>query len=315
MPGGVFRERDEGDHGKYLSDELAHGTSREQLIEGMERLLMFTKDGVYRWTDDYGALIYATVVRSARTYAGICMLLRAGLAVQAAVLTRTLFEDVIVAHWMVLNHEDRDWLVERFLRQREAIALQQRKLRKETGFSMGPPLSAPDDVEDHETELFEEFGARVSRDWWDPGREGRGRGKDVGLRKLVIRLENAAAEHRMFHPRFAGGHEPLLDRTDRVVNKWLSQCVHHTVVGLPFAPSGVDETEVSGDPMVIVGFSASWLFAQQVFLLHELEDLDFEAIDTVWYGCMGQFVRLLQGPDAAERLAEQWAERYGEDED
>ena len=308
----AFKERDESDQERYLEEEVANGISREQLIEGMERLRMFTREGTYEWKDNHRALIYATVVRSARTFKGICTLLRQGLAVQAAILTRTLFEDVVVAHWLALNH-DQDWLLARFLRQREAIALHQRRLARETKMSMGPSLPIDEDAEERAEELIEEFGKQVSRNWWDPGREGSGRGKDVGLRKLVIELEKVAAERRMFHPRFAGGAEPLLDRTDRVVNKWLSQCVHQTAVGLPFAPTSVDDVGVSSDPMIIVGFSASWLFAQQVYLLHELENLDFKEVDIVWYACMGQFVELLQGEEAAERLAEELIEHHGLD--
>jgi hypothetical protein len=89
----------------------------------MEELLVFTKEMTCTWEDDFGALVFATIARSSRTFDGICRLLRAGLAVQAAMLCRTLFEDMIVGHWLLFNHADRDWLVGRFLRQREAIAL------------------------------------------------------------------------------------------------------------------------------------------------------------------------------------------------
>jgi hypothetical protein len=278
----------------------------------MEQMLMFTREATYDWEDSYFALIYATIARSARTFSGICQLLRSGLAVQAAMLTRALFEDVIVAHWLVLNHSDHDWLVERFLRQRDAVALHQRRLQKETGFLVGPLMSLSEDAHEREAELIEEFGRQAARDWWDPGRKGKGEGKDVGLRKLVTLLEQAARERKMFHPRFAGGAEPLLDRTDRVVHKWLSQCMHHTVVGLPFAPTGAETAEVSSYPMLMVGFSASWLFAQQVYLLFELNHMDFKDIDTMWYACMGQFLTVVLGPEAAEGLAQQWFDLYGD---
>jgi Family of unknown function (DUF5677) len=310
MSGG-FKERSEDGVDAYLEEEIKEGITRADLIEGMEPLMAFTREAAFEWENDYYALIYATVVRSTRTYSGICLLLRQGLAVQAAMLTRSLFEDVIVAHWMALNESDQEWLPERFLRHREAIALYQRKLRRDTKFSMGPVLSAPDDLEDHESELVEEFGHQATRDWWDPGKEGSGKGKDVGLRKIVVQLEQVAANKERFHPRFAGGEEPLLERIDRTIHKWLSQCVHHTAVGLPFTPIGNDEAEAPPDPFLLVGFSASWLFAQQVYLIHELNHVPYDEIDTVWFACMAQFTKIFLGAEAAEKLAGQWAEHYG----
>jgi hypothetical protein len=277
----------------------------------MERLLHFTKQAGFQWENTYYALVYATVVRSSRTYEGICMLLRAGLAVQAAMLTRSLFEDVIVAHWMAINQDDQDWLAERFIRHREAIVLRQRKLFKDTNFAMGPMLSAPDDLEDRAEDLINEFGKQASGDWWDPGKEGRGKGKPVGLRKIVVLLEKVASERKRFHPRFAGGEEPLLERIDRTIHKWLSQCIHHTVVGLPFAPVDDDEAEVPPDPLLMVGFSASWLFAQQIYLIHELNDAPHEKSDTVWYVCLAQFLKVTLGEEAANELLEQWESHYG----
>jgi hypothetical protein len=311
---GEFRERNLEEVDAYLGEELGEGVSRRELIEGMERLLHFTEQARFEWENNFYALIYATIVRSARTYEGICMLLRASLAVQAAMLTRSLFEDVVVAHWMALNEDEPDWLSERFIRHREAIALHQRRLFKDTSFTMGTMLSAPDDLEDRADELVNEFGKQASRDWWDPGKEGRGQGKAVGLRKIVVWLERVAAERKRFHPRFAGGDEPLLERIDRTIHKWLSQCVHHTALGLPFTPVKDDEAEVPPDPLLMVGFSASWLFAQQVYLIHELNHVSYEKIDTVWYVCLAQFVKVTMGTEAADRLLEQWEDHYGGEE-
>jgi hypothetical protein len=307
---GGFQERNPEEVNAYLDEEINEGVSRRELIEGMERLLHFTKQARFQWENNFYALVYATVVRSSRTYEGIYALLRAGLAVQAAMLTRSLFEDVVVSHWMALNQEDQDWLADRFLRHREAIALHQRRLFSDTSFTMGPMLSAPDDLEDRADDLIAEFGKQATRDWWDPGKEGRGQGNPVGIRKIVVRLERVAAERNRFHPRFAGGEEPLLERIDRTIHKWLSQCVHHTALGLPFAPVNEDEAEVPPDPLLIVGFSASWLFAQQIYLIHELNHAPCEKIDTVWYVCLAQFVKVTLGEEDAERLLEQWEDHY-----
>jgi hypothetical protein len=311
MSPGYFKEPNEEQKAAFLAEIVGEDLSRADLIEAMEKLLVFVSESTYQWENNYYALVYATMARSARTFEGICTLLRSCLPVQAAMLTRSLFEDVIVAHWLVFNENDQEWLVERFLRHREAIALHQEKTQKETKFSMGTPIPVPDGLKEREAALVDEFGKQATRDWWDPGREGQGLGKDVGLRKLVTRLEKMAAEKVIFYPRFAGGEEPLLDRMDRVIHKWLSQCVHHTVAGLPFAPSGEEEAEQSSDQTLIVGFSASWLFAQQVYLMFELNHLSYEHIDTVWYYCLAMFTTIILGPDAADRLLQQWEDKYG----
>jgi len=216
---GQFQEPSQQDKDAFLAEEVGEGLSREDLIEAMEELLVFVRESTYQWENSYYALVYATMARSARTYEGICLLLRACLPVQAAMLARCLFEDVIVAHWLAFNKDDQDWLVQRFLRHREAIALHQEKLEKETKFSTGTRLPVAPGLKDREAALVDEFGKQASGDWWDPGREGHGEGKDVGLRKIVTKLEKLAAEEVMFFPRFAGGEEPLLDRLDRVIHK------------------------------------------------------------------------------------------------
>jgi hypothetical protein len=309
---GFFFEPSGEDRDGYLDQELANGVTRRDLIEAMEKLLLFTRGATFKWENEYYALVYATVARSARTFKGVCMLLEAQLPAQAAMLTRTLFEDVIVAHWLVLNEEDSDWLVERFLRHREAIALHQRHRQAETSWGMEPPISAPDDLEDRAEALRGEFGKEAQKNWWDPGKEGKGEGQPVGLRKVVRRLEKAAEEHKRFHPRFAGGEEPLLARMDLVINKWLSQCIHHTAIGLPFAPTREEAVEAA-DPMFMVGFSASWLFAQQIYLMFEINHMPYKDIDTVWYLCMATFGKVHLSEEEVEELLASWAEHYGED--
>jgi hypothetical protein len=301
-----FVERDENEASSYLAKELGGGVTREQLIESMEALLVFTKKAAYQWDDDFHALIYATVARSGRTFDGICKLLRAGLAVQAAMLSRTLFEDMVVGHWLLYNYADPDWLVDRFLRQREAIALHKERIRDATGgAAMGPPLTVADDVKSRENALRDEFGKEAQQDWWDPGRKGRGKGRPVGIRKLVNTLEDAAAEHKMFHPRFAGGEKPLLRMMDKVTYKWLNQCIHHTTVGLPFTPTIKGQAEKSVDPMFIVAWNASWIFAQQAYLAHDAANLRGKALEATWWECMISFSKCLEQSEWTDRLEDE----------
>jgi len=296
-----FIERDPGDEASYLA-EKQNGVTRESLIEAMEDLLPFTREAAYQWSDEFEVLVYATVARSGRTFDGICRLLRGGLAVQAGMLTRSLFEDMVVGHWLLYNQKDRAWLVKRFLRHREAIALHQRRLQKQTGFAMGPPISVPEDLNKRASDLAAEFGGEAHRDWWNPGREGKGKGGDVPFRKIVSLLEDVAAEQKMFHPRFAGGEQPLLRRMDLVTHKWLNQCVHHTTIGLPFTPVGKGEVEISPDPMLIVGWNSSWIYTQQIYLLLDLNNMDARPLERRWWQCMIKFAETYGQSDWIERL-------------
>ena len=179
MPQG-FREMTSAGTAAYLDTVIDHGVSRAQLLARMEVLLRFTEGATYIWPNDFRGLLTATIVRSTRTFAGICTLLRQSLAVQAAMLGRALFEDVAVAHWLALNQDDSDWLVARFFRQRDAIGLHQEALRKETGFAIAPPFGMSRRV--HPAVSWPQRGRRV-----DAGLEGSLRSrKDRGLRPASL---------------------------------------------------------------------------------------------------------------------------------
>jgi hypothetical protein len=66
--------------------------------------------------------------------------------------------------------------------------------------------------------------------------------------------------------------------------------------------------------MPIVGFSASWLFAQQIYLMFELNGKPYKHIDSVWYLCLQLFTRALVGPEEADQVVEQWWQTYGNGE-
>lgn len=314
---GGFNEPSIAEDEAFLDQELREGISRNDLIEGMESLHPFVGAGTgYTWEHGTEVLVCATIARSARTYKGICALLRLNLPVQAAILTRTLFEDVIVTHWLAANKDEQDWFLDRFLQHRAAIAQQQERLESELGIKVGPPLRVAAKYKKMAEAEPDRFGKQASKDWWAAERDGEKENETRGLslRQVVVRLEKMAKDHERYFPRFAGGEADLLDNIDRVVHKWLSQTVHHTVVGLPFAPSGVRSVEVSPDPMPIVGFSASWLFAQQIYLMFELNDIPYKHIDTVWFLCLQRFIRVLVGPNEADALIELWWQLYGDDE-
>lgn len=115
--------------------------------------------------DPLGQVIWATALRSGETYAAISHLIGNEFDTQAAMLCRPLLEDMVVAHWLSYNRDDPDWLVERFFRQREALALVQLDLERKYGWPLGPPL-VPDReaLKPRQNELLREFKGGV-RDW------------------------------------------------------------------------------------------------------------------------------------------------------
>jgi hypothetical protein len=311
---GTFFERVDAELPSWLDGQLADGLSREDLIGRMEGLMALNREAGYHWTETWGAVFYATIARSTRTFEGICQLLRRGLPVQAAMLTRSLFEDVIVTHWLILRERDGDWLAGRFLRHREAIALHQRQMEKELGMAMGPPMNVPAGLNKRAAALQKEFGPEASKDWWDPCKEGEGKGHPLGIREIAKELEKAAAGHRMFHPRFAGGDASVLVKTERVVQKWMTQCLHHTAIGLPFTPVTDEEFEVPKDPMPTVAYRAAWLYAQQVYMLQEFEGRDLRPVETIWMYCHAGLIKAFEGRAAEEQIEEEWHALWGEGE-
>lgn len=235
-------------------------------------LLRFVEDDRYLVDTALQQLIVATFRRSTETFIGVLSHLLDGLPTQAAMLARALFEDVVVGHWLLLNAHDSDWLVERFFDHRDAMALYQVRLARQTEWRMAPVAGVDlADAARRQNALFKKFGGEAQANWWDPGELGRGEGRPIGLRGVAALLENAAAEHRLFHPRFAGGDEPMLRRMELVVQKWFSQCLHHTAVGLPIVISGPDRLpDEPNDPSDLVAFTSWWMFAQQIYLLHDL---------------------------------------------
>jgi hypothetical protein len=243
-------------------------------------LLDFTAEDKFLVDTPLRQIVLATFWRSEETFRAVCMLLEQGFPRQAAMLNRPLFEDLLVAHWLVLNRDDSEWLEQRFFRHRDAIALHQERLSSRTGWKMGEPLADGSKLRRRQNELTKEFGGEAQRNWWDPCENGDGTGEPLGLRGIAQRLEQAAAEHRMFYPRFAGGQEPLLERWELVVHKWFTQFLHHTALGLEFAPSSGDgPPEMVADPSDMVIFAGVWMYAQETYLLHDLYERDTAKFD------------------------------------
>lgn len=254
-------------------------------FQACKELIAFIGGDVFEADTPLRQIVVATVTRSRDTFSGVCMLAEQGFPFQAPMLARSLFEDLVVAHWIVLNEDDPQWLIDRFFRHRDAMALYQSQLAARTDWRMGPPIvSDASTLKSRQNALRKEFGGEAQKNWWDPGKQGEGCGEPIGLRGIAQRLEEAAARHERFHPRLAGGQEPLLTRAELVVQKWFTQYLHHTAVGLPVQPQPTGELVPSVDPTWLTLFWSYWMYAQQVYLLHDLYRRDMAPFEELFRG-------------------------------
>jgi hypothetical protein len=145
--------------------------------------------------DPLGQLIWATVLRSGESYAAISHLVGNELDTQGAMLCRPLFEDMVIAHWLSYNRDNSDWLVERFFRHRDTLALVQADLERRHSWSLGPPLVADlGEIRQDQNALLKEFKRGV-RNWWDPGEDGSGKATSasVGWRGYLRRQQSSTS--------------------------------------------------------------------------------------------------------------------------
>jgi hypothetical protein len=264
-------------------------TPQDEQLAALEAQCTFVASGRHQADEPAQQIVTATTLRMLDTTRAIIGLIGGGLPIQAAMLLRPLFEDMVVSHWLI-DQDDPTFLVNRFLDQQDAIALHQHRLARETNWSVGTPLRLDvSDIRDRESELIETFGRAVGGDWWGVDAEG----SRVGLRDAVERLEAS----QRYVPRFAGGAEPLLIRWYKVVQKIANQHLHHTSVGLRIRltrDERVPAVYTDQSLPFYVLFCAYWTFAQQIYLQLLIEGYSadgFNALFAEGFNTFGRFLR------------------------
>jgi Family of unknown function (DUF5677) len=236
------------------------GSELEHLIDVCRFLPNFLDKGTWKPATDLEDVVLRTLARGRGTYTTILDLVERGQSLQAAMLGRSLFEDMVVAHWLVLHDADPDWLIRRFNDHQDAMRLYDATIRQEVNF-----LPSGDDVSDlagREHELRAEFGKYAERDWW--GRDSEGR--RVKMPALVARL----AASRRFQPRLKG-EQPILEQYYAVQHKAWTQALHHTAAGMHVRSDKDGRFPVAISPnSFLVLFGNYWVFGQLIFVALEL---------------------------------------------
>lgn len=205
-------------------------------------------------------VVLRTLARGRGTFETIVDLVAEGRSLQAAMLGRSLFEDMVVAHWLVLHHDDPAWLLKRFADHSEAMRLHDAEVR--AGFNFAP-VAAVADIADRAKELKAKFGKFAERDWWGVDESGQ--------RITMVNLVERLADEPMFYPRLKG-EQPILDQYFRLQQKAWTQALHHTAVGMDVfaAEDGTFPVAVARPSPALILFGNYWVFGQLIFVALDL---------------------------------------------
>jgi hypothetical protein len=165
--------------------------------------------------DEILALLFA---RSTKTYKAVLALCRRGYGEQAAMLNRSLFESMAVAHWVAKNEEA---AAERFLRGwRFDSYLMARALENTGWLEEEAPAPGPELTDEELAEMKADFGPYGNKLW----------SGHSGLRALVEEIEAdwGSEDERQMLRNFL-----------RIVNRDNNQLLHSTVSGLAEAATRI----------------------------------------------------------------------------
>jgi hypothetical protein len=275
----------------------------EEWVDAMEELVRY-----FRKTQRPRELpvFYPTILQSADRYQAICILLGKGDPIQAGVLVEPLFNDFILVKWLADNWGEREEVASRFEEHAATQALRGRWLQEATNLSI--PTGFFEVEAQPGIEPLDPRGQRPSRTWWHPEDEAESEDAAVGLPGIIARL--AAGKPP---PPLAGTEGQPLDKLDRLdqIREWLSQFGHPSAAGLLTRPPAESAgARTSYDPSYLVGFSAAWLFTQELHLLADFTHESHDEIDRAWRACVELFAERLANRETPGQFVEEWKTRY-----
>jgi hypothetical protein len=269
------------------------------LVKTCGYLGSFLDKGTWQPLTPLEELVLRTLARGRGTFETIVELADSNRTLQAAMLGRSLFEDMVVVHWLVLHRDAPDWLIQRFNAHADAMRLHDATVR---GQMRRGSIDDVADLRGHEEELRREFGLYAERDWWGKTRDGQ----RISMPQLVVRL----ASERRFHPRLRG-EQPILEQYYALQQKAWTQALHHTAVGtlVGTVDGGAFPHSVAGPGRAIILFGNYWVLGQLIFAALEL-GADAGAIayfQKVFLAGLAVFGAVLDMPVPWEEDVARWA--------
>ncbi len=229
--------------------------------------------------DDYGRLMFRTYVRASKSYQGAYKLAFGGYGSQAYSLGRSVYEDMLVGHWISLHPESAPGQFARHER------LMRARFR---GYYLRHGLTFD---EERYPQIPRGELKQLRQEW---------RGKHHWTKKTMDELY---AEVRHLFPERAN-HRRLLDQVDAILHTGSNLVVHHSYLSLdaavPELPDGRRLADVGASPMLIgqalfIGFFA---YFNVVTLL--LDTGTHEAAESLWSSRVRAFtVARVDGPPEA----------------
>jgi hypothetical protein len=190
--------------------------------------------------DAAGHLILATYARGSKTYQGALRLAYIGYGAQSFMLGRSLYEDMLVAHWIKLNPE----LAPRQLNdhRRMTLAVYEGELRR---VGLDPPDAEPLDRAER-SRLRQEFGS--------------GHWTKLGMDKLRLAVESEFPEQE--------GHRRLLRQVDALLHRHANLIVHHSFLSVGGAAANATSEAITYDVGASTRFIPNALFIAFFSYIH-----------------------------------------------
>ncbi len=185
-------------------------------------------------------LIVATYARGSKTYQGVLRLAYVGYGAQAFMLGRSLYEDMLVAHWIKLNPEQAPRQLNDH--RRMTIAAYQGELSR---FGLDAPNEEPINRAERDR-LRQEFG---SGPW-----------TKLSMDKLRRAVESEFPELE--------GHRRLLLQVDALLHRHANLIVHHSFLSLGGAVANASEDGITYDVGVSTRFIPQALFIAFFSYIH-----------------------------------------------
>jgi len=224
--------------------------------------------------DPAGELIFRTYIRGSKGFQGVFKLAFDGYGSQAFTIGRTVYEDMLVAHWIFLNPQE----APAKFRRHERLARYRLRLGRERA-DLPPSADESPDLEPTDlAELKAEFG-----------RGGHWTGRTHANLRDAVRSE------------FEGNHRRLLEQVHEILHALSNLAVHHSYLSLDASvavlPDGRRFADVGPSPTFVPQALFIGFFSYYHLVLLLLPEEHQRALLDLWNEHHGAFTQTRSGPD------------------